>query len=65
MRRHLEHTGRLLARTLHLAPVETPGRLTERPESRSDRGMGQPENSHHHQLGLAADGPRGPVGRQA
>ena len=69
MRRHLEHTGRLLARTLHRAPVEappgTPRRLTERPESRSDRGMGQPENPHHHQLGLPADGPRSPVGRHA
>ena len=61
MRRHLEHTGRLLARTLHRAPLEAPGRLTERPESRSDRGMGQPENPHHHQLGLPADGPRSPA----
>jgi len=77
MRRHLEHTGRLLAHTLHRAPLETahepalqpalqtPGRLTERPESRSDRGMGQPENPHHHQLGPPADGPRSPVGRHA
>ena len=73
MRRHLEHTGRLLARTLHRAPSETaietpltdPGRLTERPGSRSDRGMGQPENPHHHQLGPPADGPRSPVGRHA
>jgi DNA-binding GntR family transcriptional regulator len=73
MRRHLEHTGRLLARTLHRAPLEAPldaplgtlGRLTERAESRTDRGMGQPENSHHHQLGLPADGPRSPLGRHA
>lgn len=73
MRRHLEHTGRLLARTLHRAPLEiaqdtpleTPGRPTGRPGSRSDRGMGQPENPHHHQLGLPADGPRSPLGRHA
>jgi DNA-binding GntR family transcriptional regulator len=65
MRRHLEHTGRLLARTLHRAPLEAPGRLTERAESRSDRGMGQPEDPHHHQLGLPADGPRSPAGRHA
>jgi DNA-binding GntR family transcriptional regulator len=65
MRRHLERTGWLLVRTLHRAPLENQGRLTGRPESRSDCEMGQPEISHHRQLGLPADGPRSPLGRHA